>query len=98
VYTWTEEKHQLNTKNHGLYLSEIVEVFDDTHLIEWYDRKHSSIEEDRFICLGKLRDTIMLFVVFTEQGEDIHLISARKAEPIEERLYNAHYERETRGN
>ena len=98
MFTWTEEKNQLNKKNHGFYLSEIVDVFDDTHLIEWYDEKHSSMEEDRYICLGKLHDTVILFVVFTEQDDDVRLIMARKAEPPEERLYYAHYERETRGN
>jgi len=98
LYTWTEDKNQLNKKKHGFYLSEIVEIFDDPHIIDWYDRKHSSMEEDRYICLGRLRDTVIFFVVFTEQGEDIHLITARKAEPVEERLYYAHYEEETRGN
>ena len=98
MYTWTEDKNQLNKKKHGFYLSEIVEIFDDPHIIDWYDRKHSSMEEDRYICLGRLRDTVIFFVVFTEQGEDIHLITARKAEPVEERLYYAHYEEETRGN
>jgi uncharacterized DUF497 family protein len=98
MYTWTKEKNRLNKKKHGFYLSEIVDVFDDPHLIDWYDKEHSSMEEDRYICLGRLHDTVILFVVFTEQGEDIHLITARKAEPIEERLYHAHYEEETRGN
>jgi len=98
VYTWTEEKNQLNRKKHGLYLSEVVDVFDDPHLIDWFDREHSSLEEDRYICLGRLHDTVVLFVVFTEQGEDIHLITARKAEPVEERLYYAHYEEEAGGN
>ena len=97
MFTWTEEKNQLNKKKHGFYLPEVVDVFDDPHLIEWYDKKHSS-EEDRYICLGRLHDMVIFFVVFTERGENIHLISARKAEPIEERLYYAHYERETRGN
>jgi uncharacterized DUF497 family protein len=98
VYTWIEEKNQLNRKKHGLYLSEVVDVFDDPHLIDWFDREHSSLEEDRYICLGRLHDTVVLFVVFTEQGEDIHLITARKAEPVEERLYYAHYEEEAGGN
>ena len=98
MFTWTEEKNQLNKKKHGFSLSEIVDVFDDPHLIDWYDKEHSSINEDRYICLGRLHDTLTLFVVFIEQGEDIHLITARKAEPIEERLYYAHYEKETRGN
>jgi len=98
VYTWTEEKNRLNKKKHGFYLSEVVDVFDDPHLIDWYDGEHSSMEEDRYICLGRLQDAVIFFVVFTEKGEDIHLITARKAEPIEERLYYAHYEEETRGN
>ena len=98
MFTWTEEKNELNKKKHGLFLSEIVDVFDDPHLIDWYDKEHSSMYEDRYICLGKLHDTVVLFVVFTEHGEDIHLITARKAEPPEERLYYAHYEEETRRN
>ena len=98
MYTWTEEKNQLNKKKHGLYLSEVVDVFDDPYLIEWYDKKHSTVEEDRYICLGRLHDTVIFFVVFTERYENIHLITARKADPIEERLYYANYERETRGN
>jgi uncharacterized DUF497 family protein len=95
LFTWTEEKNLLNKKKHGLYLSEVVNVFDDPHLIDWYDNEHSSMDEERYICLGRLYDTVIFFVVFTEQGEDIHLISARKAEPIEERLYYAHYKKKT---
>ena len=98
MFTWTEEKNLLNKKKHGMYLSEVVEVFEDIHLIEWYDKNHSSLEEDRYICLGKLHDVIILFVVYIECNDDIHLIMARKAEPHEERLYYAHYEKETGGN
>ena len=98
MFTWTKDKNQINKRKHGFYLSEIVNVFDDPHLIEWYDKEHSSIEQDRFICLGKLHNVVILFVVFTVQGEDIHIITARKAEPIEERLYYAHYEKETGRN
>jgi len=98
VFTWTDKKNKQNKKKHGLYLSEVVGVFDDAHLIEWYDKEHSSMGEDRYICLGKLHDTVILFVVFTEKDDDIHLIMARKAEPTEERVYYEYYERETRGN
>ena len=98
MFTWTEQKNRLNKKKHGFYLSEIADVFDDPHLIEWYDKEHSSVEEDRYICIGMLHDVVILFVVFTEEGDDVHLITARKAEPTEERLYYAHYEEETRGN
>jgi uncharacterized DUF497 family protein len=75
-----------------------VDLFDDPHLIDWYDKEHSSMGEDRYICLGRLHDAITLFVVFIEKVEEIHLIMARKAEPIEERLYYEYYEKEARGN
>lgn len=75
-----------------------MDLFDDPHLIDWYDKEHSSMGEDRYICLGRLHDAITLFVVFIEKVEEIHLIMARKAEPIEERLYYEYYEKEARGN
>jgi len=94
LYTWTEEKNQLNKKKHGFYLSDIVDVFDDPHLIDWYDTVHSSLNEDRYIGLGVFQD-VVLFVVFTEQGDDIHLITAREALPHEERLYYDQYRKST---
>jgi len=98
VFTWTEEKNQLNKKKHGLYLSEVVDVFDDPHLLEFYDTAHSSFDEDRYINLGRLHDTVILFVVTADKGDDTQIISARKATPKEQELYYANYERETRGN
>ena len=94
MFTWTEEKNQLNKKKHGFYLSDIVDVFDDPHLIEFYDTEHSSFDEDRYIGLGVFHD-VVLFVVFTEQGDDIHLITAREALLHEERLYYDQYRKST---
>jgi uncharacterized DUF497 family protein len=82
MYTWTETKNQENKKKHGFYLSEIEDVFADPHLMEFYDAAHSSLEEDRYITIGCLRDTLILFVVATdkETGET-QIITARQAEP-----------------
>jgi uncharacterized DUF497 family protein len=98
MYTWTAYKNRENKQKHGLLLSEVTDVFNDPHLIEWYDREHSDPGEDRYICLGSLRGEVILFVVFTEEGDEVHLITARKAEPQEERLYYEHYRKETGGN
>jgi uncharacterized DUF497 family protein len=99
VFTWTGEKNQLNKKKHGLYLSEVVDVFDDPHLLEFYDTAHSSLDEDRYINLGRLHDTVILFVVTTGKADNnTQIITARKATPKEKEVYNAHYEKETRGN
>ena len=98
MFTWTEEKNLLNKKKHGLYLSEVVDVFDDPHLLEWYDAAHSSVDEDRYITLGRLHDTVILFVVTTDKNNSTQIITARKATPKEKELYYANYERETRRN
>ena len=43
------------------------------------------MDEDRYIAIGMVGD--LLFVVFTERGENIRLISARLATEKERRLY-----------
>jgi uncharacterized DUF497 family protein len=98
VYTWTEEKNLQNKRKHGFFLSEVTGVFEDSHLIEWYDEAHSTLDEDRYICLGRLHDTVILYLVYTERSDNIHIISERTAEPHEEHLYYEHYEREVTGN
>jgi uncharacterized DUF497 family protein len=63
-------------------------------LIDWYDAAHSSLNEERYIGLGVFHN-VVLFVVFTEQGDDIHLITAREAESHEEKLYYDLYRKST---
>jgi uncharacterized DUF497 family protein len=99
MFTWTEEKNQLNKKKHGFYFSEIIDVFNDPHLMEFYDAAHSYYDEDRFISLGRLHDTVILFVVTVDKTDgNTQIITARKATPEEQEAYNEHYEREIRGN
>ena len=99
MLTWTEEKNKLNKKKHGLYLSEVVDVFDDPHLMEFYDKAHSSLDEDRYISLGRLHDMVIFFVVTVDKVDsNTQIITARKATPKEQEIYNAHYKEETRGN
>jgi uncharacterized DUF497 family protein len=96
VFTWTEEKNQLNKKKHGFYLSDIVDVFDDLHLLEFYDVVHSSFDEDRYISLGRFHDTVILFVVTVDKADgDTQIIMAREATPKEEDAYNEHYRKST---
>ena len=98
MFTWTEEKNQLNKKKHGLYLSEAVDVFDDPHLLEIYDVAHSSLDEDRYINIGCVQDMVILFVVTSDKDDDDQIISARKATPKEKELYYANYKREAGRN
>lgn len=58
----------------------------DEHYIEMYDFEHSSMDEDRYIAIGRVGE--ILFVVFTERRRNIRLISARLATESERRLYD----------
>ena len=85
VFEWDPKKEQENIKDHGLSFSVAKFVFSDPERWERFDTAHSDLE-DRWQTLA-LVDRL-LFVVFTEQGEVIRLISARIADENEERIYN----------
>lgn len=83
-FEWDEEKDRINREKHGISFETASYVFQDKYYIEMYDFEHS-IEEDRYIAIGMVGD--LLFVVFTERGENIRLISARLATEKEGSLY-----------
>lgn len=83
-FEWDEEKNQVNRQKHGISFETAAYVFCDEYYIEMYDFEHS-INEDRYIAIGMVGD--LLFVVYTERGENIRLISARVATERERRLY-----------
>ena len=96
MFTWTDEKNQLNKKKHGFYLSDIVDVFEDPYLLEFYDAEHSSFDEDRYISLGRFHDTIILFVVTVDKADgNTQIITARVATPKEQEAYFEHYRKST---
>jgi uncharacterized DUF497 family protein len=87
---WTKEK------NHGFYLSGIVDVFDDPYLLEFYDAAHSSLDEDRYINWGCFHDTLILFAVTVDKANgDTQIITAREATPKELEAYYEHYRKST---
>ena len=96
MYTWTEKKNRLNKKKHGFYLSDIIDVFDDPHLLEFYDTAHSSLDEDRYINFGRFHDTVILFVITVDKNNgDTQIITAREATPKEQEAYYEHYKKST---
>ena len=75
-FEWDEEKDLINRRKHGISFETAAYVFRDEYHIEMYDFEHST-DEDRYIAIGMVGN--LLFVVFTERGENIRLISARLA-------------------
>ena len=90
LFEWDEEKAAVNLKKHHVDFNDAMRVFEDDYRIEFYDIAHSD-EEDRYNTIGMVRD--VLFVVYAERGEYIRIISARKANRKEERLYYRRKER-----
>lgn len=84
IFEWDEEKAQKNLKKHGIPFETAAKVFLDKNRIEIYDEAHS-IEEDRYITIGLAGE--VLFVVHTERGSTIRLISARLASARERKVY-----------
>lgn len=84
TFEWDENKNIINKQKHKISFETAAYVFEDPQYIEIYDFEHSDGEE-RYIAIGKVGD--VLFVVFTERGESIRLISARLATEVERSLY-----------
>lgn len=84
TFEWDDEKNSINIRKHKISFETAAHVFDDPEYIEMFDFEHSDVEE-RYIAIGKVGD--ILFVVFTERGVNIRLISARLATETERRLY-----------
>jgi uncharacterized DUF497 family protein len=81
---WDENKNRKNIEKHGVDFEVAQYVFLDPDCIQRRDDDHSDNEE-RWQIMGLAED--ILFVVYTECGEDTLLITARIAEPKERRIY-----------
>ena len=87
LFEWDDNKEKINLSKHGIDFSTAALVFQDKNRIEFYDEAHSE-DEDRYITIGQINGVaIVVMVVYTERGDTIRLISARKATSQERRLY-----------
>jgi uncharacterized DUF497 family protein len=84
-FEWDPAKARANLHKHKVPFLVACEAFKDGSGLERPDFS-SEYGEERWIILGRVGQTI-LSVVFTLRGERIRLISARKADPNEQRSY-----------
>jgi len=83
-YEWDETKRQANIQKHGIDFIEVPEMFEsETVIVE--DTRYP-YNEQRYIAIGLLKGRIIV-VAYTERGEVIRLISARKATKNEQINY-----------
>jgi len=89
-FEWDPEKERENFREHGVYFDTAVQVFYDYRRMERHD-DDSSDTEDRWQTMGSIKK--VHFVVYTERGDNvIRIISARRAEPFERRIYHGNSE------
>ena len=84
-FEWDEIKSAANLRKHGVRLSDAEAVLFDPHAITCADEAVE--EEQREVSIGSDSLGRILVVVFTYRGDDIRLISARRATPRERRQY-----------
>ncbi len=89
-FEWDANKNASNIKKHGVSFDEAKTVFTDEYARMIGDPDHSE-DEDRFILLGESIESKLLVVCHCmREGENIRLISARKADKRERKIYEGY--------
>jgi hypothetical protein len=85
-FEWDARKAADNVAKHHVSVEEAMTVFSDPLGRIVADRHHSEAEE-RFVLVGESARRRLLVVMFTERGDAIRLLSARRATRRERRDY-----------
>jgi uncharacterized protein len=82
-FEWDEAKARANERKHGVSFHEAVTCFLDEHAFTAPDKEYP----ERFVLIGRSSALRILFVVSAEAGERIRIVSARKASPLQRKVY-----------
>jgi len=84
MFTWDETKCRVNVRKHGIDSADVERIFRGITLTAEDEREPYG--ERRFLTLGLLGDQVVS-VTHTERGDDLRIISIRKATKHEARFY-----------
>jgi len=87
-FEWDAVKAASNLDKHGVSFAEAMTVFGDPLEATIPDPDHS-VEELRFLSMGRSEAGRVLVVAYTEREGRVRLISARAAMPTERRRYES---------
>jgi uncharacterized DUF497 family protein len=94
-FTWDPAKAAANLRSHGVSFETARDVFDDPNHITVENYFIEDEGEQREGIIGMTRELVLLLVVYVDrsspQVDRIHIISARKAEAYETRIYEAYF-------
>ena len=84
-FEWVDNKNATNRQKHGISFDEAVTIFDGPILTKPDERQQS---ERREISFGRLGGEVVVCVVHTRRGARTRIISARKANRAERKLFD----------
>ena len=85
-FEWDVTKASQNIEKHGVSFEEGTDVFDDDLSLTVPDPDHSE-DENRYLIFGRSKQQNYLVVSFTDRGDRIRIISARRMSRQEIRAY-----------
>jgi len=85
-FAWDAGKAAKNMEKHAVLFEEAATIFEDPMFIMLVDDEHS-VDEERYITIGLSEHGRLLVVAHTERGDQVRIISARKASKKEEQFY-----------
>ncbi|NUQ78395.1 MAG: BrnT family toxin [Polyangiaceae bacterium] len=82
-FEWDAEKASANRRKHGVSFEEAAEAMRDPHSVDFDDIAHP----ENIVTLAMSPRDRILYVVTTQRGERVRIISARTATSHERHLY-----------
>ena len=86
MFEWDEEKNRTNIEKHGVSFELASRIFDN-HVITFVDTRFD-YGELREVSIGTVDGLIILTVVHADRDGKIRLISARRADRKERKIYD----------
>ena len=83
-FEWDENKRKINIEKHGIDFADAVKIFDG--FIHKFKDTRADYGEERFVTIGLLNG-IEIAVVNTPRGDNIRIISVRRARVSERKAY-----------
>jgi uncharacterized protein len=84
-FEWDEEKNLANIIKHGIGFEDASKIF-ESPIVSWADDRRD-YGELRTHTLGLILGTLILAVIHTDRKNKIRIISARRADKDERKIY-----------
>ena len=86
-FQWDGGNREKSFTKHGITPEESEQAFFDPGKKILRDPIHS-VTEKRYILIGKIKDSNILTIIFTQRGAEVRVISARRASKKEQHIYH----------